>query len=246
MLSPPHNLTAFPFPQTSGIDILCNDLVSKLWLANTELGPELLLKGQRPRSSLKAGALEGDDALGGSAGADLEVTIVKATDLPRMDKETTREKIKRQRKAAKKDGVKPPTEADDKGVDAYVVIDCDDTDTMGVEQLQTKVVSSRNPSWKERHELSNFKWKEGLTLTFNVFDHDEGVHDTDDFIGKVSGSGYQCFLSSCCSLPCFYLVSDICFVLLVHGCLLSTRVGGSACASCGWLCCREGLPHTDR
>ena len=48
------------------------------------------------------------------------------------------------------------------------------------------VVTSRNPVWKERHELSNFKWKEGMTLTFKVFDHDEGAHEEDDYIGRVS------------------------------------------------------------
>ena len=53
-------------------------------LPSTRKAPPTLVSAG---TACQAGALEGDDALGGSAGADLEVTIVKAQGLPRMDKE---------------------------------------------------------------------------------------------------------------------------------------------------------------
>jgi len=75
--------------------------------------------------------------------------------------------------------------ADEGSCDAYVQIDCDDLDTMNDERenLRTKVVTSLNPEWRERHELDNFKYKEGCVLAFSIYDHDKD--DMDDFIGKV-------------------------------------------------------------
>jgi hypothetical protein len=49
--------------QGLGIENVCKELCGYLWLAKTERGVQLLLKGQRPRAQLMADALQGDQVI---------------------------------------------------------------------------------------------------------------------------------------------------------------------------------------
>merc|ERR1711988_1760630 len=91
-------------------------------------------------------------------------------DLPQMDIQMEKAKAKGRRKK-------------EVSCDAYVQIDCDDLDTMDIEIVKTKVITSLNPAWRERHELPGFTYKQGTSLTLLVYDHDKD--DMDDLVGKV-------------------------------------------------------------